>query len=38
MDREREIHGNAYRHPNKHHELISDEKSEPFIRKEVKFP
>ena len=32
--REREIHGNAYRHPNKYLEIIGNEKSEPFIRKQ----
>jgi len=31
--RKREIHGNAYRRPNKYHLLISEEKAEPFIRK-----
>ena len=30
--RQKEIHGNAYRHPDKYHLLISHEKSEPFIR------
>jgi len=31
--RQREIHGNAYRRPEKYHLLISEEKAEPFIRK-----
>ena len=31
--RKREIHGNAYRRPDKYHLLISEEKAEPFIRK-----
>jgi hypothetical protein len=30
--RRREIHGNAYRRPEKYHLLISEEKAEPFIR------
>jgi len=32
--RRREIHGNAYRRPEKYHALISEEKAEPFIRKQ----
>jgi GNAT superfamily N-acetyltransferase len=28
----KEIHGNAYRHPDKYHLLTSHEKSEPFLR------
>ena len=31
--RRREIHGNAYRRPEKYHALISEEKAEPFFRK-----
>jgi len=31
--RQREIHGNAYRRPEKYHLLISEEKAKPFIRK-----
>jgi hypothetical protein len=30
--RKREIHGNAYRRPDKYHLLIIEEKAEPFIR------
>jgi hypothetical protein len=30
--RRREVHGNAYRRPDKYHALICAEKSEPFIR------
>lgn len=30
--RQREVHGNAYRRPEKYHALVSDEKSKPFIR------
>lgn len=30
--RESEVQGNAYRHPQKYHKLISEEISEPFIR------
>ncbi|MDR1537849.1 MAG: carbon-nitrogen hydrolase family protein [Clostridiales bacterium] len=30
--RRREVHGNAYRRPEKYHALVSEEKSEPFIR------
>ena len=30
--RKREIHGNAYRHPDKYHLILSKEKAEPFIR------
>jgi hypothetical protein len=30
--RRREVHGNAYRRPEKYHLLTSGEKSEPFIR------
>ena len=32
--RRREVHGNAYRRPEKYHALISEDKSEPFIRPE----
>ncbi len=31
--RNREVHGNAYRHPEKYHLLISESIEEPFIRK-----
>lgn len=31
--RKKEIHGNAYRRPDKYHMLTSHEKSEPFLRK-----
>ncbi len=30
--RRREIHGNAYRHPDKYRMLVSQERNEPFIR------
>ena len=30
--RRREVHGNAYRRPKKYHALISENKSEPFVR------
>ena len=30
--RRREIHGNAYRHPDKYRMLVSEERNEPFIR------
>ena len=30
-----EIHGNAYRRPEKYHALISEEKAEPFIRENI---
>jgi len=33
--RQREIHGNAYRRPEKYHLLISEEKAEPFIREHI---
>jgi predicted amidohydrolase len=33
--RKREIHGNAYRRPEKYHLLINKDKSEPFIRKNM---
>lgn len=32
--RQREVHGNAYRRPDKYQLLISEEKQEPFIRKD----
>ena len=31
--RRREVHGNAYRRPEKYYAIIREEKSEPFIRK-----
>ena len=31
--RQREVHGNAYRHPDKYHTLVSPDIAEPFIRK-----
>lgn len=31
--RRREVHGNAYRRPEKYHAIISEEKAEPFFRK-----
>lgn len=31
--RSHEVHGNAYRHPDKYYALISNETTEPFIRK-----
>lgn len=34
--RKREIHGNAYRHPQKYHMLISNNRQEPFIRKDYR--
>ncbi|MGF7109100.1 carbon-nitrogen hydrolase family protein [Treponema pedis] len=34
--REREVHGNAYRQPNKYGILVSEEKHEPFIRKDYR--
>jgi hypothetical protein len=33
--RKREIHGNAYRRPDKYHLLISEEKAEPFFREHI---
>jgi predicted amidohydrolase len=30
--RQREVHGNAYRRPDKYHLLVSEDKMEPFIR------
>ncbi|MDR1020273.1 MAG: carbon-nitrogen hydrolase family protein [Synergistaceae bacterium] len=33
--RRREVHGNAYRRPEKYHALISGEKAEPFIRQDI---
>ena len=33
--RRREVHGNAYRRPEKYHMLIGKEKSEPFIRQDI---
>ena len=32
--RQREVHGNAYRHPEKYHKLIDSEIREPFIRED----
>lgn len=34
--RNREVHGNSYRQPSKYKILISDEKQEPFIRKDYR--
>lgn len=34
--RKREVHGNAYRHPDKYHLLISPEIKEPFCRKDYR--
>lgn len=34
--REREVHGNAYRQPNKYGILVSEEKHDPFIRKDYR--
>jgi len=34
--RSREVHGNAYRRPQKYSLLVSDEKKEPFIRKDYR--
>ena len=34
--RSREVHGNAYRHPNKYKLLVSEEICEPFIRKDYR--
>lgn len=34
--RSREIHGNAYRHPEKYHLLVSEQISEPFIREDYR--
>lgn len=31
-----EVHGNAYRHPQKYHKLISEEIAEPFIRNDYR--
>ena len=33
--RQREVHGNAYRRPEKYHELISKDKTAPFIRESI---
>jgi predicted amidohydrolase len=33
--RQREVHGNAYRRPDKYHLLTGEEKAEPFIRENV---
>lgn len=35
-NREREVHGNAYRQPNKYGILVSEEKHDPFIRKDYR--
>ena len=32
----REVHGNAYRRPDKYHMLIGGEKAEPFIRQDIR--
>ena len=34
--RRQEVHGNAYRHPQKYHLLISEERNEPFIRQDYR--
>jgi len=34
--RSREVHGNAYRHPQKYKMLISERIDEPFIRKDYR--
>ena len=34
--RSREIHGNAYRHPEKYYLLVSEQISEPFIREDYR--
>lgn len=34
--RQHEVHGNAYRHPQKYKLLISESIDEPFIRKDYK--
>ncbi len=34
--RSREVHGNAYRRPEKYHLLIAEEKQEPFIREDFR--
>ena len=34
--RSHEVHGNAYRHPKKYHELIEEEIREPFIRSDYR--
>jgi len=34
--RNREVHGNAYRHPQKYSMLISEEKVEPFVRSDYR--
>jgi len=34
--RNREVHGNAYRHPQKYRMLISEEKVEPFVRSDYR--
>lgn len=35
--RAREIHGNAYRRPDKYHLLIAEERKEPFIREDYRW-
>lgn len=34
--RKREVHGNAYRHPQKYKLLISEDMKEPFIRNDYR--
>ena len=34
--RSREVHGNAYRHPKKYKQLLSEEIQEPFIREDYR--
>lgn len=34
--REKEVHGNAYRHPDKYHTLVEKKIEEPFIRKDYR--
>lgn len=34
--REKEVHGNAYRHPNKYHKLIEAKIEKPFVRKDYR--
>lgn len=34
--RQREVHGNAYRHPQKYHLLISEQVNEPFVRADAR--
>lgn len=34
--RQREVHGNAYRHPQKYHLLVLEDRNDPFIRKDYR--